>query len=149
MARDRATGLISLVIGLAVMIYSFTLPVIQDDIGPAAFPRISALLLIACGIRLIISNTKMQPFLEGKDAWNRFIVISVLYILYGVAMWAAGFIPSSLIACFIFSKMMSKGQNVSYVKIIIYDILVVGIIYYVFTNTLGMPLPAGILLEGF
>lgn len=147
MSRDRATGIISLIIGIAVMIYSFTLPVIEGDIGLAAFPRIAAIILIACGILLCVSNNTMAPFFDTKDQWRRFVVISLLYIAYGIAMWAVGFIISSLVACFVFSKLMSGTRKISSLKIGVYTILVVGIVYLSFTKLLGMQLPSGLLFQ--
>ena len=69
MTKDRTTGLIALVLGIAVAIATSQLPpsTMVNDIGPKVFPFISAGLLIICGAGLLLTGTKK----EEKAAYTK------------------------------------------------------------------------------
>lgn len=111
MKRDRATGLIAAILGIVVAIYAYFLPKsgIEGDIGPAIFPYIAAAMLIVCGIILVVrkQDGDSAPFLPETVQKKRFLLMTVVYVLYGILLWAVGFLIATPIACFVLCAMMS------------------------------------------
>ena len=114
MKRDRATGLIAAILGIVVAIYAYFLPKsgIEGDIGPAIFPYIAAAMLIVCGIILAVrkQDGDSAPFLPETVQKKRFLLMTVVYVLYGILLWAVGFLIATPIASFVLCVMMSAGN---------------------------------------
>ena len=90
MKRDRATGIIAALLGVLVAVYAWMLPKsgIEGDIGPAVFPYMAAVMLIVCGVILAVRRQKEDsaPFLPEMIQKKRFLVITLVYVLYGILL---------------------------------------------------------------
>lgn len=147
MKRDRATGLIAAILGIVVAIYAYFLPKsgIEGDIGPAIFPYIAAAMLIVCGIILVVrkQDGNSAPFLPETVQKKRFLLMTVVYVLYGILLWAVGFLIATPIACFVLCVMMSGKRKIAKWKLALFSIIVTAIVYYCFYSLLSLKLPVG------
>lgn len=147
MKRDRATGLIAAILGIVVAIYAYFLPKseIEGDIGPAIFPYIAAAMLIVCGIILVVrkQDGDSAPFLPETVQKKRFLLMTVVYVLYGILLWAVGFLIATPIACFVLCVMMSGKRKIAKWKLALFSIIVTAIVYYCFYSLLSLKLPVG------
>ena len=147
MKRDRATGLIAAILGIVVAIYAYILPKsgIEGDIGPAIFPYIAAAMLIVCGIILVVrkQDGDSAPFLPETVQKKRFLLMTVVYVLYGILLWAVGFLIATPIACFVLCAMMSGKRKIAKWKLALFSIIVTAIVYYCFYSLLSLKLPVG------
>lgn len=147
MKRDRATGLIEAILGIVVAIYAYFLPKsgIEGDIGPAIFPYIAAAMLIVCGIILVVrkQDGDSAPFLPETVQKKRFLLMTVVYVLYGILLWAVGFLIATPIACFVLCAMMSGKRKIAKWKLALFSIIVTAIVYYCFYSLLSLKLPVG------
>ena len=147
MKRDRATGLIAAILGIVVAIYAYFLPKsgIEGDIGPAIFPYIAAAMLIVCGIILVVrkQDGDSAPFLPETVQKKRFLLMTVVYVLYGILLWAVGFLIATPIACFVLCAMMSGKRKIAKWKLALFSIIVTAIVYYCFYSLLSIKLPVG------
>ena len=147
MKRDRATGLIAAILGIVVAIYAYFLPKsgIEGDIGPAIFPYIAAAMLIVCGIILVVrkQDGDSASFLPETVQKKRFLLMTVVYVLYGILLWAVGFLIATPIACFVLCAMMSGKRKIAKWKLALFSIIVTAIVYYCFYSLLSLKLPVG------
>lgn len=147
MKRDRATGLIAAILGIVVAIYAYFLPKsgIEGDIGPAIFPYIAAAMLIVCGIILAVRKQygDSAPFLPETVQKKRFLLMTVVYVLYGILLWAVGFLIATPIASFVLCVMMSGKREIAKWKLALFSIIVTAIVYYCFYSLLSLKLPVG------
>lgn len=146
MTRDRMTGLISAVLGVIVAVYAYFLPAsgTEGDVGPALFPCIAAVLLILCGVVLAVKKSgQAAPFFTEKIQVKRFIMMVVVYILYGVLLWAVGFLIATPIACFVLCVMMSGSKKTARWKLVLFSLVVTAVVYYSFYVMLSLKLPIG------
>lgn len=147
MKRDRATGLIAAILGIVVAIYAYFLPKsgIEGDIGPAIFPYIAAAMLIVCGIILAVrkQDGDSAPFLPETVQKKRFLLMTVVYVLYGILLWAVGFLIATPIASFVLCVMMSGKREIAKWKLDLFSIIVTAIVYYCFYSLLSLKLPVG------
>ena len=147
MKRDRATGLIAAILGIVVAIYAYFLPKsgIEGDIGPAILPYIAAAMLIVCGIILAVrkQDGDSAPFLPETVQKKRFLLMTVVYVLYGILLWAVGFLIATPIASFVLCVMMSGKREIAKWKLALFSIIVTAIVYYCFYSLLSLKLPVG------
>ena len=147
MTKDRATGLIAVVAGIVLMIYTKMLPpsMMAGDIGPAVFPYISSCILILCGTGLVVTGKKKEekPYFTGPQL-KRLGMISAVMILFIVAEALFGFIVPTIVVLFVLSRMFSNGKQVAAWKSLLFAVVLTAVLYYLFTNTFSMVLPRGI-----
>ena len=128
-------------------IYAYFLPKsgIEGDIGPAIFPYIAAAMLIVCGIILVVrkQDGDSAPFLPETVQKKRFLLMTVVYVLYGILLWAVGFLIATPIACFVLCVMMSGKLKIAKWKLALFSIIVTAIVYYCFYSLLSLKLPVG------
>lgn len=149
MTKDRFTGLISLILGICVAFSAYQLPnsKMPGDIGPKAFPYITAALLIICGIGLLITGNKKSAPVYNKEQTKRLALVIGVILAYIIAMDLIGFLIPTFVTAFLLCTMFAKGKtDVALWKRLLFAALVDGIIYVSFTVLLNMQLPQGILL---
>jgi putative tricarboxylic transport membrane protein len=153
--KDRATGLIVSILGVAIVISSFYFPPtvmeVPNDPGPQIFPMIAAGVLIVCGLILIVQDKSKKddpkkPFFN-KEEWGRFGLLLAAYVGYFLLLWTVGFLLATFIAMFAMCSMFSIGKTVAIWKRLLFSFLVTMSIYAAFYWGLGLRLPLGVLLR--
>ncbi|HBM47388.1 MAG TPA: hypothetical protein DD387_06170 [Lachnoclostridium sp.] len=151
MKRDRATGIIAALLGVLVVVYAWMLPKsgIEGDIGPAVFPYMAAVMLIVCGVILAVRRQKEDsaPFLPEMIQKKRFLVITLVYVLYGILLWAVGFLIATPVACFVLCIMMSGSRKIAKWKLAVFSLIVTAVVYYCFYTLLSLKLPTGSIIR--
>ena len=147
MVRDRVTGAISLVLGIAVAVGTYLLPksTMPGDIGPKIFPAIAAGLLIICGLGLLLAKgNNNNLFQYTPQQLKRLGLIILIMIAYVVAMDYLGFIGPNLVICYVLCTLFAKGKkNVPIWQRVVFSLSITLILYFSFTNLLAMKLPSG------
>ena len=145
MTRDRVTGAIAFVLGIIVAVATYHLPAsnMAGDIGPKAFPTISAGLLIICGAGLLITGGQKPRLTFTKAQFIRLFSIAALMIVYVVCIEQFGFVAPSVIVCFVLVQMFKKDAKVPLWQQILFSIALPVILYLVFTKGFSMRLPRG------
>lgn len=145
MTKDRITGLIAVILGCAVWAASAVLPqsTMAGDIGPRAFPYISAGILILCGAGLCITGGKKSPVYYTREQISRLVMIFGVVLGYVVVMYYVGYMAATLAALYVLCTMFSRGKEIRLWKRIAFSIVLTAILYLVFTKVFAIPLPGG------
>ncbi|RGZ01276.1 tripartite tricarboxylate transporter TctB family protein [Clostridium sp. AM58-1XD] len=146
MKRDRVNGIVGVIIGVLIIAGALRLPPskVPDDIGPAVFPIIAAVMIIIPGLFLTFKKafTEECPFLNRQE-WKRLGILVLVFILYAVLLYMVGFLVATPIITFIISKMFSQGKKVPAWQLIVYALILTIIVYMCFYKGLGLKLPRG------
>lgn len=151
MTRDRVTGLISLALGIAVAVLTSQLPPsnVANDLGPQAFPYITAGILILCGIAIVLKKpVEAKPFFKnGMVSIKRFALLWGVLILYVAGMAFLGFIVPSVavlfVMCMMFGKDPEHGVDIAPWKAAVFAVVMTAAIYVLFSIVLQLRLPVG------
>lgn len=145
MTRDRATGLFALVLGCAIAFFTSRLPgsTMAGDIGPKAFPYISAGILVFCGIGLIINGKNASPAYYTKEQFKRLALIFGTVMAYVVAMHYMGYVIATFVGLLVLCTMFSQGKGIAVWKRVIFAAVVTGVLYVMFVSVFKIPLPGG------
>lgn len=146
MTRDRCTGLIALLLGVAAAVATTQIPpsTIANDIGPRVFPYISAAILIACGGSLVVVGgaNKQERYFTPTEL-KRLAAILLLVLFYAIAMVWIGYVIPTLIVTLLLCAMFAQGEQVRLWKLVVFSVVLTVLIYFIFTNILVMKLPSG------
>ncbi|MDI6600489.1 MAG: tripartite tricarboxylate transporter TctB family protein [Thermoanaerobacteraceae bacterium] len=107
MTKDLISGLVSLILGIGYLLYTFLLPKINisDPVGPYLFPELIGIGAVICGIILIYLDLKKTNRIKisayeifgGKDVTYRIILTTVAGLIYGVILDPIGYIISTVV----------------------------------------------------
>jgi hypothetical protein len=152
--KERATGLIVLIVGILIIPFAVQLPspnLVSDDPGPAIFPIIAAVMMIINGVILVVKNKSKEGEKKkhyfNKEEWTRFGLLLFLYVGYFFLLWLIGFILATFIMMFVTCTMFSKGKNVAGWKRVLFAVIVTAGIYCAFFKGLGLRLPLGTIIR--
>ncbi len=145
MTRDRVTGLLALALGCVIAFFTAQLPdsTMAGDIGPRAFPYISAGVLILCGAGLLVNGKRRSPAYYTKEQFKRLALIFGMVIAYVAAMQYLGYRIATFAGLFVLCTMFSQGKGVALWKRAVYAAVVTGVLYVVFVSVFKIPLPGG------
>ena len=132
-----------IILGIWVWYYSTTFPGLDDGHpGPALFPRLIALSLVLSGLSLMLSAHRQHRMKAGSDQattlsqWGRLSGGIVAALLFPVLQSNIGFIASLSILSILIALMLRARIRVA----VPLGIVSAGLIYWVFTGLLGVPL---------
>ncbi len=144
MTRDQVTGLLALVLGVAMAVMTSQLPpsMMLGDIGPALFPFIASGLLIICGGGLIIKGRNQKtPSVFDRKAVKRLALIFGIVLIYCVAMNYIGFILPTICVLFALSTLFAENTKASIPARAIFAVALTLAIFLLFRNVLNLKLP--------
>ena len=134
------------VLGSLLIVGSLSLPPssVPDDIGPAVFPIIAAVMIMIPGLFIALKKNPGQeiPFLN-KQEWKRFWVLVLVFTVYALLLYAVGFLIATPIITFIISRMFSMGKKVPIWHTVIYAVILTLLVYLCFYKGLGLKMPQG------
>ena len=149
--NDAVLGLLLTLISLAVLHTIQSYPDIAgQQVGPALFPGLIAILLGICGIVLIYrgwQSWQLIPWLQAADWWHSrrhltgFILLIAGIFFYMVASEDLGFLPT---ACLLMWTLMVNLQ-VAPVRAAVLSLLLSVLVHFAFYTLLRVPLPWGVL----
>jgi len=142
---DRTTGLLLLLLAIAYGILGsgFESDFITDPLGPTAFPVMLALLLGTFSLYLLV-RPDPEPAWHGAAVWRRQLYALVSLIVYAVALEFLGFIASSVVLMAFLARLMGADLRHTATTGVGATVL----LYFLFNNFLGLPLPAGEIFGG-
>ncbi len=147
---DRASGLLALALGLAVILSARTFPDAPgQDIGPGLFPSIVGVLLVVLGAGLMFGARRSgESGWLALDAWIDRVATrrSVIAVPAALAAWIAlvyplGFLLSSVLLLAGLMRTFGTRPRV----ILPVSIAVTLATHYAFYTLLRVPLPWGVL----
>ena len=150
--RDSLSGLLFLIVGVAVVLYTRTFPPMPgQSVGPSLFPMLAGIGLASVGAVLLVSDLRQGagPWLQPGEwvakprmALNFGLVVGDL-VFYAVVVHTLGF----FIAASIFLTVLFAGFRVTPKWILPLALVVTLTIHYAFYTLLRVPLPWGLLQE--
>lgn len=147
MTRDRVTGLIAVILGATIASMTYQLPAstMAGDIGPKAFPYISAGIMIICGIGLLINGKTPSSVYYTKSQFGRLCLIFIVMLGFIVAMQFLGFAIACFATLLILCTMFSQGKEIAVWKRIVFATVMTAMMYLMFEKIFSIPLPGGVL----
>lgn len=144
---ERITGLLFILIGVAVIFYSITtlgLGSIKHP-GPGFFPFICGLCLVVFSTIWLLATRKekdeeTKPF-WGKGEWIRPLMAVLITSLYGALMDTLGYILVTLLFLVIWQVMIEREK---WLKTAIIAVVGTIVMYILFQYLLAVPLPEGL-----
>lgn len=148
--NDAVSGVILLLLSLAVLFSISAYPKIPgQNVGPAAFPAMVALLLAACAIGLIWRGVRAKgpwlvpgPWLKSGPHVRNFLLTNLCLVFYILVSDKLGFIPSAALVL----AVMFWTLRVRPAFILPLSVGVTLLIHLIFYKGLRVPLPWGVLL---
>lgn len=143
-------------VGMFGMSFGFQVSRIDTSGGPALFPRIVIVILLAFIIIRIVMISKNKEELGKKFHFLEIfmgsrLVFLLLFLAYALLMKPLGFVISSSLFLMIAVTFLHKkqyGEGVTAKKgLILYPVIVIAVtvLYYIFVYKLNVLLPGGIL----
>lgn len=148
---DVITGVIGLALGIAMLVLSVEIGLIEQNVIGADFlPKIASVITILMSGKLLwdgwkSSRTYKEEALEYVKNYRGVAVMMVLCVLYAEFLKPIGFVVTSLIFLFLTLCMISKKEERNYVKFVVITVITVFAINFIFRRFFGIRLPAGIL----
>lgn len=147
---DTMLGIVLLVFGLAVGIYSQTFPAIPgQQYGAAAFPTAIAIGFAGCGVVMLARGFRMAGVpLIARTEWTRkpgalpAVLITILCVIaYILFSRAVGFIPMTVLILVVLFRLLS----VPWWQTLVFAVIAAFACDYVFRSLLLVPLPSGVM----
>jgi putative tricarboxylic transport membrane protein len=161
--KDAATGLFSVVLGLALFVLSFQVKDFASiGVGAGFLPRLAAILFVALGASLAakdFAGARSAPRTGAKasadaDAsgragaagGSRQVYLSILLLCaYAALLQPVGFIITSALFIFFQTVILSKGLKRNYLLFGVVSVVSSVVAYFLFVRVFQVMIPAGIL----
>ena len=145
--RDVNAGVFLTVIGILVVIWSIRLQLgTLTKPQPGFFPFITGLGIVALSLVLLIKGwlgrVKAAPQPQSGGKWKRQSLMAASLAVYVLIMVPMGYIPSTI---FIVAATLRIHGVTSWRVINLTSLILPVTLYFLFTQLLGVELPAGIL----
>ncbi|WP_406677879.1 tripartite tricarboxylate transporter TctB family protein [Moorella sp. ACPs] len=143
----RIAGVFIIIIGIAVMINSYTELKLGDFHHPDSgfLPFWFGLALVFFSSLLVLQNLKTidesVPFWK-KGQWIKPLIAVLSVLVYGMIMELAGYLLSTLLFFLTWQAIIERERLVKTISISILGTIVM---YLIFERWLGVPLPQGVL----
>jgi putative tricarboxylic transport membrane protein len=149
-ANDAITGLVLIVLAAAMIALTLSFPDFPGQkYGPALFPRILGVGLIACGVLLVrngfaarragASWVELAPWTHDPWRLSSFFLVIAMLLLYVLAADTVGFIPIALI----FLGGLFLWLGVRPIPAVLTAVAATIAIHWFFGSLLRVPLPRG------
>lgn len=145
LVTDRITGTLLLLLAIAYGVAGsrFESNFISDPLGPNAFPVMLGSALGLFSLYLLF-RPDPEPKWPSVSSWRRQGVALAALIIYGFVLEFVGFILSSIVLVGFLSQMLGADRKYMIGTGIGASI----VLYFLFNNFLGLPLPAGEIFGG-
>jgi len=152
--RDQVTGLVLVLLGIAVaiLVSQFKKEMTAAYPGPKLFPLIATFGFLTCGSGIFLSSCfskKEQPTFMVKEGWIKIIAILVVLCASVFLLKYVGFLLLTPFALLAFCLVMAKGDGRPYKlwALIVFSVVFTVFVYVMYVHVFNMTLPMGILFE--
>jgi putative tricarboxylic transport membrane protein len=111
--------------------------------GPGYFPTVLGAILMLFGLYLVVAGLRSNEKIKGAWSLRAMIVLPLAFVLFGIMMTYAGFIPALLVL--IFGSALASPQF-KLIEILLLSAVLVAVSVALFVWGLGLPYS---LFEGF
>lgn len=120
MTKDTITGVVSIALGIAYLVGTFKIPVMEaaDEVGPRSFPFLIAATVILCGVWLLVKefrNKERQSFsfdfITERAIWLRIVLCMAGGIVYGLILDGLGYLLSTVLFMFFVCELINVGRH--------------------------------------
>lgn len=142
---DRLFGGILLVVAVifAWMATGFDAGLMADPLGPQTFPIIIGVVM-AIGCLYALIKPDPEPDWPAAGRWVEMAIAIVVLILYAVLLEELGFIVATALAVWVLSWRLGNQPGHAAAA----GVVVAVVLFGLFDEVLGLPLPLGILKVG-
>jgi hypothetical protein len=145
--RDFWAGIMLVGAGAAAMLiarnYAFGTTL---RMGPGYFPTVLGAILIVFGVYLLVAALRdsparseaPEPTVRGGWSLRAMVVLPLAFVLFGVLMSHAGFVPALLVL--IFGSALASPQF-RLIEVVLLSVVLVGLCVAIFVWGLGLPYP--------
>jgi putative tricarboxylic transport membrane protein len=138
---DRLTGLILLALAVAYGIMaSGYQAIIGDPLGPAAFPIVLAIPLGLLSVYLIIRPDREPAWPKGPALLKQSLAI-VAFVAYAYLLEPLGFLVGTFLAVVVLGWLLGARLRQAGAA----GVGIAVVLFVLFDNLLGLPLPSGLL----
>jgi Tripartite tricarboxylate transporter TctB family len=138
-SKDFWAGVMLIVVGAAAMLiarnYAFGTTL---RMGPGYFPTVLGGILVVFGLYLAVTGMRTGERLGGAWSLRALIVLPVAFVLFGVLMTHAGFVPA-LLVLIVGSALASPQFRV--IEVLLLSVVLIVASVAIFIWGLGLPYP--------
>jgi hypothetical protein len=106
--------------------------------GPGYFPTVLGGILVLFGFYLLVSGLRSSELIAGSWSLRALIVLPLAFVLFGVLMTYAGFVPA-LLVLIVASALASPQFRL--VEVLVLAVVMTALSVVVFVWGLGLPYP--------
>jgi hypothetical protein len=141
--KDFWAGLMLIVMGTATVLIARSYPFGTTlRMGPGYFPTVLGVVLVLFGIYLAIDGLRRGGGIEGSWSPRALIVLPLAFVLFGVLMTWAGFVPA-LLVLIVVSALASPQFKLGEILLLAAALTVLAVAVFVWGLGLPYPLFAG------
>jgi len=142
--KDFWAGIMFIGIGVAAMVISRDYRMGSAlHMGPGYFPRMCGGILVGFGICIMAVGLRKSKGFKERLSLRGFIMIPASFILFGILMKWAGFIPAVMALVFVSA---ASGREFKFVEVSLLCFVLTAVSVALFVWGLGLPYP---LIRGF
>lgn len=147
--NDAVVGVVLIALAIAILVHIQAYPLIPGQkYGPALFPGLIAVGLIATGSMLVVRGVKagfplvrLAPWLRSPALVTNFLLVCAALAFYIVAAGPLGFIPTGVVILVVLFLKFGVGARRALVTAVVATL----VIHLLFYKLLRVPLPWGVL----
>jgi uncharacterized membrane protein len=137
--KDVWAGLMLIGIGVAAVVIARDYPFGSTlRMGPGYFPIVLGGLLTLFGLYLIVQGLRSNEKIEGNWSLRALIVLPIAFVLFGVLMQYAGFLPALVVLIF---GSAAASNEFKWGEVALLTVVLVVLCLVVFIWALGLPYP--------
>lgn len=165
--RDAITGAVTALGGVILMVTAQSIERLPDDkeaIGPAAFPTVLSVILIGSGLMLCLNGIRnkhdegiaaeilqdddsrdVNDLLDAQESpvpWRRLLLMIAVFAAYCVTLIPVGFLVSTAAFLAVVTCLVDVAR---WKRNLLFAVGFSVVVYFSFTQLLGVELPAGML----
>ena len=113
----------------------------QDEFGPSTFPKLIAIVMIACGLLLAVQSVlfKNVPKFEwNRNSFFRVLILAALLVVYLILMPRVGFIICTIVLIAA-ALWLFEMRDIKLLAIL--SVVCPVVLYFLFAKLLNVPLP--------
>lgn len=137
--KDFWSGAMLIAVGAATVLiarnYAFGTTL---RMGPGYFPTVLGAILVLFGLYFVVVGLRSNEKIKGAWSLRAMIVLPLAFVVFGVMMTYAGFVPALLVL--IFGSALASPQF-KLIEVLLLSAVLIAIAVVLFVWALGLPYP--------